>query len=359
VVATQAPQLTLRTVGDLFGQDTEVGSGATRRLRSPVVVVQHPGCSPADMFRGVDDLGTPLPGCSSVGTNGAGAHPGVAVVDADTLARLMPLPATARRVLAGGGMLVADPALVSNGELEVIEGHVDMDPTGAGAPTRAVVDRQRHVPAVVVDPVAWRTAFPDLREGAAVTPGTAAAMGWPASGWATYLFSATGTVSEAEETAISEHLSDTAMLYVERGFHDDRRTMLLIIFTVAGLLVLVAALVATALSLSESRADMATLAAVGADRQTRRLVAGSQALVVGLVGCVLGLALGMVPGLAVTWPLTAHTLDPVTHRLVPAPVVISIPWAHLVAVTLGVPVLAAILAAAAVRRAPMVTRRLT
>ena len=58
--------------------------------------------------------------------------------------------------------------------------------------------------------------------------------------------------------------------------------------------------------MSEARPDLATLAAVGAPPRTRRYVAAAQSLVIGLLGTALGVALGFVPGLAVTWPLTAN-----------------------------------------------------
>jgi putative ABC transport system permease protein len=103
---------------------------------------------------------------------------------------------------------------------------------------------------------------------------------------------------------------------------------------------------------------MATLAAVGATRHTRRGIAASQALVVAGCGCLLGVAVGMVPGIAVTWPLTTQFADEVTGRMVEVPPVIVIPWLNLVAMCVGVPLLAAGLAWVAVRRHPQMTRRL-
>jgi putative ABC transport system permease protein len=94
---------------------------------------------------------------------------------------------------------------------------------------------------------------------------------------------------------------------------------------------------------------MATLAAVGATRRTRRGIAASQALVVAACGAVLGVAVGMIPGIASTWPLTARDSLPPT---------IAIPWLPLIAVCAGVPLLAAGLAWIAVRRYPQMTRRL-
>jgi putative ABC transport system permease protein len=56
--------------------------------------------------------------------------------------------------------------------------------------------------------------------------------------------------------------------------------------------------VTVALSMAESRADMATLRAVGASGVRRRLYAMGQAGTVGIIGVVLGLLLGSAVGLA-------------------------------------------------------------
>jgi putative ABC transport system permease protein len=64
-------------------------------------------------------------------------------------------------------------------------------------------------------------------------------------------------------------------------------------------------LTATFLALSDARPDLATLSAVGAAPRTRRGVASAYAVVVGVVGAVLGAAVGFIPGIAVTRPLTS------------------------------------------------------
>ena len=147
-------------------------------------------------------------------------------------------------------------------------------------------------------------------------------------------------------------------MYVERGFQNDSWLILLILFSVAGLLVLIASLISTALSLAESQSDMATLAAVGATRHTRRGIAAGQALVVAAFWCLLGVAVGMVPGIAITWPLTTRGFDPVTSQQITQAPIIVIPWVHLGVVSVAVPLLAGALAWVAVRRHPQMTRRL-
>jgi putative ABC transport system permease protein len=80
-------------------------------------------------------------------------------------------------------------------------------------------------------------------------------------------------------------------------------------------------------------------------------------MVVGLIGAVLGVAVGLVPGIAVTYPLTAQNWDPITGQEVATGPTLVIPWLPLVLVVVGVPVVAGLLAAAAIRRAPAVARR--
>ena len=64
-------------------------------------------------------------------------------------------------------------------------------------------------------------------------------------------------------------------------------------------------LTATFLALSDARPDLATLSAVGASPRTRRGVAAAYAVVVGWSARVLGAAVGFIPGIAVTYPLTS------------------------------------------------------
>ena len=56
--------------------------------------------------------------------------------------------------------------------------------------------------------------------------------------------------------------------------------------------------------MAEQQSDQGTLAAVGATRRTRRAFAAAQAMVVGFIGVVLGIAVGLVPGIAVHLSLT-------------------------------------------------------
>ena len=113
-------------------------------------------------------------------------------------------------------------------------------------------------------------------------------------------------ISSATQAAVNDRLGGENTMQVERGFQNAAWLIMLILFSAAGSLVLIASLISTALSLAESQNDMATLAAVGATRHTRRRIAASQAWVVAACGCLLGVAVGMIPGIAITWPLTTQ-----------------------------------------------------
>lgn len=160
-------------------------------------------------------------------------------------------------------------------------------------------------------------------------------------------------ISAAAQQQVVERLDGDSYLYVERGYHVAGAWLFWLIGGVFGLLVLVATLVSTALSNAESRGDSATLASLGAPATLRRKIAGANAAVVGLFGAALGLAVGAVAGIAVSNPVSLITNQNSHHT------VTAIPWLPLLTVVIGVPLLAAALAALATRgRVPM-TRRVT
>ena len=88
----------------------------------------------------------------------------------------------------------------------------------------------------------------------------------------------------------------------------------LILVGLGGLLMLGGTLTATFLALSDARPDLATLSAVGASPRTRRGVAAAYAVVVGFVGALLGAAVGFIPGIAITYPLTGAVRHHVRRR---------------------------------------------
>ncbi|MEO6144918.1 MAG: FtsX-like permease family protein [Dermatophilaceae bacterium] len=282
----------------------------------------------------------------------------VQVGSLSSLEAVLPLLASQRAVLQAGGALITEPGLVRDGKVSYVAGTATQDRTGAI--TAAKIAQRASIPAVVADPRSLRATSRGYF-GAWILPETATRLGWPVLVTSLDVTSPTGTISPAEERAVTDRLGDEYSFSVERGYQNDSWLILLILFAVAGLLVLVASLISTALSLAESQNDMATLAAVGATRHTRRGVAASQALVVAACGCLLGVGVGMIPGIASTWPLTVRTVSavgPADIVTAPAAPVIVIPWLPLLGLVVLVPLLAAGLAWVAVRRHPQMTRRL-
>ena len=111
-------------------------------------------------------------------------------------------------------------------------------------------------------------------------------------------------------------LGDGFEVSVERGFTRDDRIVVAALLGVFALLILVITLTSTALTVAEQQSDQATLAALGATRGTRRLMAGAAAFLLAAVGCVLGVAVGLVPGIAISRALTSAGWDPVNLSLI-------------------------------------------
>jgi putative ABC transport system permease protein len=161
-------------------------------------------------------------------------------------------------------------------------------------------------------------------------------------------------VTEAEEAALREAITaitPDSSVHVERGWWDPLWVARLLLVVVGGVLVLVATLTATGLAMADARPDLATLAAVGAAPSTRRRMAMAAAAVIGGTGALLGLLVGLAPGIAVAYPLTSNDYGNGAHPLV------VVPWEILGAVGVAVPLLAVVVTGFAVRsRLPMATR---
>jgi putative ABC transport system permease protein len=173
------------------------------------------------------------------------------------------------------------------------------------------------------------------------------------------------TIDQSAEDALTEALrviSPSTSVWVERGFHDNSTSVaLLLLGVVGGVLVLGGTLTATFLALSDARPDFATMSSVGAAPRTRRLVAASYAMAVGVVGAALGAIVGFVPGVAVTYPLTSTTWAPpgstdVTGAVLPDHF-LDIPWLLVLGLVVVLPLFtAAVVGLSSRSRLPMVSR---
>jgi putative ABC transport system permease protein len=164
-----------------------------------------------------------------------------------------------------------------------------------------------------------------------------------------------GAVSREVQDRLQEQLSGigAGFVQVERGYDgSSKRTAILILAAAAGALMLGGTLSAALLALSDARPDFATLMSVGASPRVRRKVAAAYAGVIGLLGSVLGAAAGLVPGIAISYPLTSDTYSGrgPSHYL-------AIPWLLVIGLTIGVPLMAAGGAALLTRsRLPLTSR---
>jgi putative ABC transport system permease protein len=171
-------------------------------------------------------------------------------------------------------------------------------------------------------------------------------------------------IGSTQEDALREAVNGidpNASVYVEQGYHDNSMTMaLLLLGAVGGTLVLGGTLTASFLALSDARPDFATLSAVGAAPRMRRFVAASYAGTIGLVGAVLGAAVGFIPGIAVTYPLTSSTWQTgvvASNGLALPDHFLEVPWLLVLGLVIGLPLLTAAVVGAATRsRLPMVSR---
>jgi putative ABC transport system permease protein len=171
-------------------------------------------------------------------------------------------------------------------------------------------------------------------------------------------------ISTADNDALSEALTGVdinASVWVERGFHDNSTTVILLLLgCVGGALVLGGTLTATFLALSDARPDFATMGAIGAAPNTRRTVAASYAGTIGFVGATLGAAVGFIPGIAVTFPLTSASWAKGSIDASGAPIgshFIDVPWLMIIGLVVALPLLTAAVVGLSTRsRLPMVSR---
>jgi putative ABC transport system permease protein len=330
----------------------EYGEGRGRR---PVASVVLPGCTPNEAIQFDDGTDQRVTQCARYGSNSSSALGAISessLTEAD-LAR--EIAATLR----SGGMILRDPRAIRGGVVRLALG------TAAGQQSgQRAVDRVIELPALAVSEDVLRRAqrrpvprLPLEQSAGIGEVGLMTIEGAERRQIATQpvsyeIVDPAGPISRADEDSINRTVLD--QMEVERGYESTLQLLLGALIGVAAALVLVAALVSTALSQAEGRADLATLAALGGTLGLRRRLAAGQALLVAGMGTLLGFAAGLLPG--VTFALIFTTES---YAGVPAAGIVVVPWLPLAAVVVGVPLLAAAVSALAVRRTPQLTRRLT
>lgn len=159
----------------------------------------------------------------------------------------------------------------------------------------------------------------------------------------TITFALSREPSDDELTAVARITGYEDALRVERGFEDYGGLAMLIVLAAAGVVTLLGVGISVSLSAAEGRADLATLAAVGAQPGRRRRLAAAQAWLIGKLGCLLGIGVGSLYG------YTAHVAIGSPY--------LAVPWTTLAGIAVAVPLFAAILAWLLTRsRLPMIRR---
>ena len=342
-------------------------------------------CAPGDGIMGQETVwgpdGKPVQQtttCATIGTMPFGSFSALATADTALLADRLDLTAEQTRVLASGGMVVADGKGVPERSVPIGNGHTTHAPHAQIDIVDGRVSFIRYVvtwgdtgpkindptdfasaPAVSIPRASFARAFPNKDVGAVMTTEAARRLAFPLE-FTGISVDAPGGVTVAEEEAIRSALASTAPdsdVYVERGFRPETARVFTIAVGIVGFIILVATLIATALSQAEGQAMSGTLAAVGATRLTRRVVAAAQAGLFALLGMALGVLVGLVPGIAVAWASTTSNWQ--AHQNGVTEPTIVVPWLQVAGPVVVVPLIAAALAWVSIRRHPTVTRRLT
>lgn len=231
----------------------------------------------------------------------------VVTASLEDAAVLFGLDAAAVNVLRGGGAVVpADvPIVDSTGRITVVGGELRSLP---GAPERTgwVDGPDLHaLEAVVTHPAGFRTQGQII--GVVITPETARRVGAD-SQMGTLMIgpadSSSQGLTDEQALAVNRAAGVTFPNRVERGYVSSMPVMLWTLSGLFALLTVVATLTATALAMGEARRDLGTLAAVGAARSFRRRFAAWQTGGLALLGTLLGLLAGAVPGVVMSLATT-------------------------------------------------------
>ncbi len=231
--------------------------------------------------------------------------------------------AAARQVLAAGGAVVTDSRMMQDGKLRL---------------ARMVGDSPQVDPLTAIDVPAYHLASAHVTTRSIISTAAAARLAMQTEKRS--LVGAAGRMPTAEqEDLLQRELAEASLdVYatVERGPLPVRDPTMLLLAVAAAVIALGAAGIATGLAMVDSRADLATLAAVGAAPRMRRTLSLARAGIISGLGALLGTLAGL-GGAAVL----VFALNQVYARGWPTndPVPFVIPWQSL-AVIVAVPLVA-------------------
>lgn len=361
VVAAYAP--TWKLVPEYVVQPDYGPNGTGTPTEEPFLGILAKGCTTTQMipdYSGTSDPFADNP-CIKASTFGGPQRSGISVVPAAEIVRRLQLTGADAAAVRDGAVVVADAAWAPGGRVSLSYGARALanDPAGNPSPAdqKLLWSKSATVPAIVATETEYQRGAIDNYSGLVIPAEKAKALGVPMTLTQYHLYDANGAISKAAEKKVTERLSDQNHVSIERGFQRQDGLILAIVFGIAAFLLITVTLISTALALAEQQSDMGTLAAVGATKGTRRRFAGAQAATVGAVGVGLGILVGLVAGVAMAYPATSQGWDTVTGRQLTLSPTIGIPVVHLLLILVGVPLVAAGIAALSIRRAPTVTRR--
>lgn len=388
IVASVAPEVTAIPSGTLVNSVTDTDAPqpwATGPGR--LVQAQRTGCPFAQSRPSASFF--PEHRCWSIGSEGMMGGGAIRTAPAAQLALLLGLDDAQREALSAGAIVLPDlstipsparpgtfdavrpmPTDVQGGAVDfwVVDGAADENGTftPSGAPATVAL------PAVVLpwDQFSLGQSLDVGGYSAYLADETADRLGWARQPGLVQIIDPDGPISRATEARLTAALrtaSQHAQVQVERGFERPDTLPILILMGIIGLIILVATLVSTALSMAEQLPMMGTLAAVGATRLTRRKLAAAQAFLLSGLGAVVGAAIGILPGIAAAKTMTTTPpgqysgLGAVAVGSVPEVVgpFVVIPWLQVTGPVLVIPLVAAAFAFGSIRRTPGVTRRAT
>jgi putative ABC transport system permease protein len=188
---------------------------------------------------------------------------------------------------------------------------------------------------------------------AMITEATARSLGFSSSSMVTLARTSRMPTVE-EEDRLRAAVGNEVQVYVTRGNLSDV-PVLVGLAVIAGVITLGAAAIATGLAAADSRADLGTLAAVGASPRVRRALSLSQAGVIAGLGSLLGAVAGLGTSIAVL-----AALNRVSINLWPAPPAypITVPWLNVGVALVVVPLIAMLGAGLLTRSRLPIERRL-
>lgn len=324
---------------------SSVGGWAATADGDPLpIAALRPGCTAADV------MASDVPQrCRSLsGEVGAGILVG-SVAD---LTALFGLDAARVGTLARGGLLVnTDPVWTSFGTQvnTLVDGklrlaYLDQD-AGPGAEQRTV-----SVPASAVTTDLFARGATPQRFSVLASVETSTRLHWATQDWGVRVVDPKGPISEEAAARIDAALDDSWLtVRVERGFVPTPEPVMWLITGTLALLAVIGAAMSTILATAELRPFLATLTAVGASPRLSRRVAATQSAVLALLATVAGFALGLTAGAPLAMASTTGGDK--------GPPIVVLPWLVVGLFVVGVPLVAAAVAAVSTPARPVLVRR--